>query len=85
MAGEEWNGIECEKCQIDQYKSSIGNNISCETCPQNETAPEEGYSNCGETYYENYACIKVATYEMYLCKEKNCITKHFHLDLSHKI
>ena len=47
MAGEEWNGTDCLKCQIDQYKSSIGNNMSCETCPQNETAPEEGYSKCG--------------------------------------
>ena len=37
-----------KNCQIDQYKSSIGNNMSCETCPQNETAPEEGYSNCGK-------------------------------------
>ena len=49
MAGEEWNGTDCKKCQIDQYKSSIGNNISCEKCPQNETAPEEGYSNCGKS------------------------------------
>ena len=48
MLGEEWNGTHCVKCHIDHYKSVVGNNISCEMCPTNETAPEVGYSACGK-------------------------------------
>ena len=48
MKGEEWNGTDCLKCQIDHYKSVIGNNVSCEICPMNETAPDVGYSACGK-------------------------------------
>ena len=48
MPGEEWNGTDCVKCPIDHYKQGIGNNISCEMCPVNETAPDTGYPVCGK-------------------------------------
>ena len=48
MEGEEWNGTHCVKCQIDHYKSVVGNNVSCEMCPTNETAPDVGYPACGK-------------------------------------
>ena len=48
MSGEEWNGTHCVKCRIDHYKSVVGNNVSCEMCPRNETAPDVGYPACGK-------------------------------------
>ena len=48
MLGEEWNGTLCVKCQLDHYKSVVGNNVSCEMCPSNETAPDVGYPACGK-------------------------------------
>ena len=48
MEGEEWNGTGCAECPAEHYKDVIGNNVTCEACPLNETAPAEGYAKCGK-------------------------------------
>ena len=58
MEGEEWNGTHCVKCQIDHYKSVVGNNVSCEMCSTNETAPEVGYPACGKKPLQHNESLK---------------------------
>ena len=57
MEGEAWNGTGCADCPAEYYKDVIGNNVTCEACPLNETAPGEGYAKCGKlTWFDS--CFK---------------------------
>ena len=60
--GEQWNGTDCEKCPMEHYKDVKGNNVTCQVCPVNETAPDVGYINCGKSSlfilcYKNILCL----------------------------
>ena len=48
MEGEHWNGTGCEKCPVEHYKDVVGNNVTCQMCPDDETAPDVGHTKCGE-------------------------------------
>ncbi len=47
--GLAWNGTACVNCSVDMFKSVEGNNVSCQSCPANETTNGQlGASKCGE-------------------------------------